>query len=74
MPIKLDVERVVLMSDRITSTAEYSELLDSIKGTLASGQLRAARAVNSVIIETFWKIGRDIVARRLILDCDWMPC
>ena len=52
------------MSDSITSTTEYNELLDSIKGTLASGQLRAARAVNSVIIETFWKIGRDIVAGR----------
>ena len=52
------------MSDSITPTAEYTELLDSIKRTLASGQLRAARAVNSVIVETFWKIGQDIVGRR----------
>jgi predicted nuclease of restriction endonuclease-like (RecB) superfamily len=52
------------MSDSVTAAAEYSELLDSIKRTLATGQLRAARAVNNVIIETFWLIGRDIVARK----------
>ena len=60
----MGVERMVLMSDSITPTAEYNELLDSIKRTLATGQLRAARAVNNVIIETFWMIGRDIVARK----------
>ena len=64
MPTKMGVERMVLMSDSITPTAEYNELLDSIKRTLATGQLRAARAVNNVIIETFWMIGRDIVARK----------
>jgi hypothetical protein len=64
MPTKTGVEQVVLMSESVTPSAEYNELLDSIKGTLASGQLRAARAVNNVITETFWKIGRDIVARR----------
>jgi predicted nuclease of restriction endonuclease-like (RecB) superfamily len=52
------------MSDSITSTAEYNELLDSIKRTLAVGRLRAARAVNNILIETHWKIGREIVARQ----------
>jgi predicted nuclease of restriction endonuclease-like (RecB) superfamily len=55
---------VLLMSDSITTTAEYNELLDSIKRTLAAGQLRAARAVNNVLVETYWQIGRDIVVRR----------
>ena len=64
MPTKMGVERVVLMSDSITATAEYNELLDSIKRTLAAGQLRAARAVNNVLVETYWQIGRDIVARQ----------
>jgi predicted nuclease of restriction endonuclease-like (RecB) superfamily len=45
-------------------TAEYYDLVDSIKRTLASGQLRAARAVNNVLVETYWQIGRDIVARQ----------
>ena len=55
---------MVLMSDSITTTAEYNELLDSIKRTLATGQLRAARAVNTAVVETYWQIGRDIVVRR----------
>ena len=52
------------MSEPITATAEYSELLDAIKRTIAAGRLRAARAVNNAIIETYWEIGRDIVARQ----------
>ena len=52
------------LSDSIAVTAEYNELLDSIKRTLAAGQLRAARAVNNILVETYWQIGRDIVARR----------
>ena len=52
------------MSDSITATAEYNELLDSIKRTLATGQLRAARAVNNILIETYWQIGREIVTRQ----------
>ena len=52
------------MGESITATTEYDELLDSIKRTLAAGQLRAARAVNNVLVETYWQIGRDIVARQ----------
>jgi hypothetical protein len=55
---------VVLMSDSIISTAEYNELLDSIKQALAAEQLRAARAVNNAVVETYWQIGREIVARQ----------
>jgi predicted nuclease of restriction endonuclease-like (RecB) superfamily len=55
---------VVLVSDSITASAEYNELLDSIKRTLAAGQLRAARAVNNALVETYWQIGREIVARQ----------
>jgi predicted nuclease of restriction endonuclease-like (RecB) superfamily len=61
---KSGVERVVLMSDSIAATAEYNELLDSIKRTIAAGQLRAARAVNNVLVETYWQIGREIGVRR----------
>ena len=52
------------MSESIIATTEYDELLDSIKRTLAAGQLRAARAVNNVLVETYWQIGHDIVQRR----------
>jgi predicted nuclease of restriction endonuclease-like (RecB) superfamily len=52
------------MNDSITGTAEYNELLDSIKRTLTSGQLRAARAVNNILIQTYWQIGKEIVGRQ----------
>jgi predicted nuclease of restriction endonuclease-like (RecB) superfamily len=52
------------MSDSISVSAEYLELLDSIKRTIATGRLRAARAANSVLVETYWKIGQDIVKRQ----------
>ena len=53
---------VVLISDSITSTTEYNELLDSIKGPLASGRLRVdllfyhCRLHRYVVFE--WKLGR----------------
>jgi predicted nuclease of restriction endonuclease-like (RecB) superfamily len=52
------------MSDSITATAEYNDLLDSIKRTIADGRLRAVRTVNNILVETYWKIGHDIVMRR----------
>jgi predicted nuclease of restriction endonuclease-like (RecB) superfamily len=55
---------VVLMGDSISATAEYNELLDSIKRTIAAGQLRAVRTVNNILVETYWEIGRDIIRRQ----------
>jgi predicted nuclease of restriction endonuclease-like (RecB) superfamily len=52
------------MGESIVATAEYDELLDSIKRTLAAGQLQAARAVTNVLVETYWQIGREIVDRQ----------
>jgi len=52
------------MTDSITLSAEYRELLDAVKQTIAAGRLRAARAANNVMIETYWEIGRDIVQRQ----------
>jgi predicted nuclease of restriction endonuclease-like (RecB) superfamily len=52
------------MFDDIESAAAYDELLDSIKRTLSSARLRAARTVNNILIDTYWQIGRDILERR----------
>jgi predicted nuclease of restriction endonuclease-like (RecB) superfamily len=61
----IQVRRTVLdVSKDIESTAEYAELLESIKQTLAAGRTRAARMVNNVLIETYWQIGREINERR----------
>jgi predicted nuclease of restriction endonuclease-like (RecB) superfamily len=47
-----------------SAVSYLNSLLDSIKQTIAAGRLRAARAVNNVLVETYWTIGRDIVVRR----------
>jgi hypothetical protein len=52
------------MTDVITASTEYRELLDSIEQTIAAGRLPAARAVNNIMVETYWAIGREIVARQ----------
>jgi predicted nuclease of restriction endonuclease-like (RecB) superfamily len=52
------------MGDSIAVSAEYRELLDSIKQTIAAGRLRAARVVNTVLVETYWQIGQDIITRQ----------
>jgi predicted nuclease of restriction endonuclease-like (RecB) superfamily len=52
------------VSESVIATPEYNELLDSIKRTLAAGRLRAARAVNNALVETYWDIGRDIIRRQ----------
>jgi hypothetical protein len=61
---KDDADRVVLMNDPIIATAEYNKLPDSIKRTLAIGQLRAAQAVNNALVETYRQIGQGVVGRQ----------
>lgn len=52
------------MTNNIESSAEYNDLLESIKQTLSSSRARAARTVNNILIETYWEIGKDIAHRR----------
>jgi len=52
------------MTDSMTVSAEYRELLDAIKQTIAAGRLRAARAANNIMIETYWQIGHNIAERQ----------
>ena len=39
----------------------YGELLGRISDAYTAGQVRAHQAVNSQLIETYWRIGHDIV-------------
>ncbi len=39
----------------------YGRLLEKISGAYSQGQARAAQAVNSVLIDTYWQVGRYIV-------------
>jgi predicted nuclease of restriction endonuclease-like (RecB) superfamily len=52
------------MFDNIELTTAYEELLESVKRTLASARIRAARTVNNILIQTYWEIGRDILDRQ----------
>jgi len=49
------------MSIELTTDSGYQSLLGHISQVYTTGQLRAHQAVNSVITETYWQIGRDIV-------------
>ncbi|MBY0502528.1 MAG: hypothetical protein K2X03_01375 [Bryobacteraceae bacterium] len=46
---------------RIIETSGYGKLLEQISGTRTAGQARAAQAVNTQLIETYWQVGRHIV-------------
>ena len=45
----------------LTTDTSYQSLLRKISEDYATGQARAAQAVNVHITETYWRIGRDIV-------------
>jgi predicted nuclease of restriction endonuclease-like (RecB) superfamily len=45
----------------ISTDAEYKTLLANISVVYAAGRSQAQQAVNVVLVETYWQIGRDIV-------------
>jgi predicted nuclease of restriction endonuclease-like (RecB) superfamily len=49
------------MTSELTSDSGYQQLLGRIGQVYTSGQLRAHQTVNSVMTETYWQIGHDIV-------------
>ncbi len=44
--------------------AGYRPLLESVKQEIAGARLRAARAVNTELIEMYWRIGRIVLDRQ----------
>lgn len=46
------------MSDLTVNDGSYQQLLDRIGECLALGRQRAFEQVNSVLVETYWQIGR----------------
>lgn len=45
----------------LTGNHDYQQLLEEISGSYIQGQVRAAQAVNLVLIDTYWQVGRHIV-------------
>jgi predicted nuclease of restriction endonuclease-like (RecB) superfamily len=50
----------IVMSE-LVSTAEYQSLKNEIGELLLQGRARAASAVNTILVQTYWQIGRHIV-------------
>ncbi len=48
----------------ITNPAGYSQLLAQIKAEVLAGRARAARAVNTEVIELYWRIGKLLLDRQ----------
>lgn len=51
-------------SAEIVKSADYKELLSSLKQLIRDAQFRAAQAVNSELVLLYWAIGRDILTRQ----------
>ena len=49
------------MNIELSRDNAYQSLLDRISEVYTSGQCRALQSVNTVITETYWQIGHDIV-------------
>jgi predicted nuclease of restriction endonuclease-like (RecB) superfamily len=50
-----------VMAAPANSASSYDALLGQISATYQLGQVKASRAVNTQLIETYWKIGQHIV-------------
>lgn len=44
-----------------TSKKDYSSLIDSIGSLLEQGKKQAYQAVNTILVKTYWEIGKRIV-------------
>jgi len=56
------------MSGILKQNTEYQNWLDQIKQRIKSAQYRAARSVNSVLMELYWEIGKEIVEKQKFED------
>jgi predicted nuclease of restriction endonuclease-like (RecB) superfamily len=51
-------------SSEIDLPADYAELLDSLKSRVRGARVQAQRTVNTLVIELYWSLGKDILARQ----------
>lgn len=53
-----------MVSPEIDLPANYVELLEALKARIAGARVQAQRTVNTLAIELYWSLGRDIIARQ----------
>ena len=52
------------MSDQLSVNKEYKHWLKELKQKVLQSQFRAAVQVNTALLEFYWGLGEDIVARQ----------
>ena len=57
------------MNNGLTDNREYFNWLKEIKQKIKSAQLRATLSVNSVLLELYWDIGKEVVEKQK--NADW---
>ncbi|BAS18653.1 uncharacterized protein YhcG (plasmid) [Arthrobacter sp. Hiyo8] len=53
-----------MTSSEIDLPADYAELLESLKSRVRGARVQAQRTVNTLVIELYWSLGKDILARQ----------
>ncbi|GAB3552068.1 hypothetical protein GCM10027404_22140 [Arthrobacter tumbae] len=53
-----------MVSSEIDLPADYGDLLEALKARIAGARIQAQRTVNSLVIELYWSLGKDILARQ----------
>lgn len=53
-----------MVSPEIDLPANYVELLEALKARIAGARVQAQRTVNALVIDLYWSLGRDIIARQ----------
>ena len=51
-------------SSAIDLPAEYPELLELLKSRVRGARIQAQRTVNTLVIELYWSLGKEILARQ----------
>ncbi len=52
------------MLDKLTNNKQYSQWLKTIKLKIKNAQLKAALSVNSMLLELYWDIGKEIAIKQ----------
>lgn len=52
-----------MVSSEIDLPANYADLLEELKARISGARIQAQRTVNTLVIELYWSLDRDIMLR-----------
>lgn len=53
-----------MVSSEIDLPADYVDLLEALRARITGARIQAQRTVNTLVIELYWSLGKDILARQ----------